>query len=82
MMSPHPPDSLRRDPRKAWRAIVFALSWMKNGFVQVMHLDKRMGGENSTAEKERQKGIRREIRGLPNQPDGTGDPRPQDEKSE
>ena len=64
----------------AWRAIVFALAWLKNGFVKVLHLDKRTGGEIRTAEKDRQKGIRREIRGLPNQPDRTDDPRPNDEK--
>ena len=68
--------------RKAWRAIVFALSRVKNGFVKVMHLHKRTGGEIRAAEKERQKGIRREMRGLPNQPDATGDPRPHDAKGE
>jgi hypothetical protein len=65
---------------KSWRAIVFALRWLKISFVKVMHLDKRTGGEIRTAEKDRQKGIRREIRGLSNQPDVTDDPRPQDEK--
>jgi hypothetical protein len=66
--------------RNAWRAIVSVLIWLKIGFVKVMHLDKRTGEEIRNAEKDRQKGIRREIRGLSNQPDGTGDPRPDDEK--
>jgi hypothetical protein len=68
--------------RNAWGAILFALTWLKNGFVKVMHLDKRTVGEIRTAEKVRQKGIRREIRGLSNQPDGTGDPRPTDENAD
>lgn len=64
----------------AWRAIVFTFTWLRNGFVRVIHLDKRTAGEIRTAEKDRQKGIRREMRGLSNQPDGAGDPRPKDEK--
>jgi hypothetical protein len=66
----------------AWRALVFAFTWLKNGFVKVLHLDKRTGGEIRTAEKDRQKGIRREMRGLSNQPEGTDDPQPQKEKGE
>ena len=63
-----------------WRPIVSAFYWLKIGFVKVLHLEKRTGEAIRTAEKDRQKGIRREIRGLSNQPDGTGDPRPPDEK--
>jgi hypothetical protein len=41
---------------------------LKISFVKVMRWDKRTGGEIRTVEKDRQKGIRREIRGLSNQP--------------
>jgi hypothetical protein len=58
---------------KTWRTMVFALRWLKNGCVKVMHLDKRTKGEIRTAEKDRQKRIRREMRGLSNQPDETGE---------
>jgi hypothetical protein len=59
-----------------WRAVVLGLAWLKNGFVKIMHLDKRTAGEIRAGEKHRQKGIRREMRGLSTQPDGTGDPGP------
>jgi len=67
---------------KTWRTIVLALRWLKNGSVKIMHLHKKTGAEIRTAEKARQKGIRREMRGLSNQPHKTGDRRSQDETAE
>jgi hypothetical protein len=64
----------------ARRAGVFALRWLKNVAMTIMP-EKRTEGEIRTAEKGRQKLIRREMRGLSNEPDQAGDRRSQDEKN-
>ena len=65
----------------ARRAGMYALRWLKTVCMTIMPADKRTQGEIRTAEKGRQKEIRREMRGLSNQPDQTGDRRSQDEKN-